>query len=155
MEIITKELIENYREYLFEEEKANATIEKYIRDVTAFALWLCGREVEKGLVLEYKQILIEKYAPASVNSILSSLNNFFGYKDWYKCRVKTLKIQKQMYAKQDSELTKAEYERLLNAAKNEKNERLYYLMQTICSTGIRVSELRYITVFAVKKVLRR
>lgn len=151
MEIITKELIENYREYLFEEEKANATIEKYIRDVTAFALWLCRREVEKGLVLEYKRILIEKYAPASVNSILSSLNNFFGYMDWYKCRVKTLKIQKQMYAKQDSELTKAEYERLLNAAKNGKNERLYYLMQTICSTGIRVSELRYITVFAVKK----
>lgn len=89
------------------------------------------------------------YAPRSVNSILSSLNSLFDYLGWHDCKVKTLKIQKQIFADKDKELTKAEYTRLLKAAKNKKNERLYYLMQTICSTGIRVSELKYITVEAV------
>lgn len=140
MKIITNELIQKYKDYLYEEEKAKATIEKYVHDVIAFMTWLCGRCVEKSVVMEYKQALMENYAPASVNSKISSLNNFFVFNEWFKCRVKTLKIQKQIYAKQDKELTKAEYERLLIAAKNKNNERLYYLMQTICSTGIRVSD---------------
>ena len=140
MKIITNDLIQKYKIYLFEEEKSKATIEKYIRDVLGFMEWLCGKAVEKSVVLEYKEMLCDKYAPASVNSILSSLNNFFNFNEWFKCRVKTLKIQKQIYAKQDKELTKAEYERLLTAAKSKNNERLYYLMQTICSTGIRISD---------------
>lgn len=150
MKLITNEIIEKFDKFLKEEEKARATIEKYIRDVLKFMDWLCGREITKTVVLEYKQILIEEYAPASVNSIISSLNNFFVFCEWFDCKVRTLKIQKQIFAKQERELTKAEYDRLLTAAKDRNNERLYLLMQTICSTGIRVSEHKYITVEAVK-----
>ncbi len=151
MRIITKELLENYREYLICEEKATATIEKYIRDVSEFADWLGVKELEKSMVLAYKTEFIEKYAPASVNAALSSLNSFFAYMEWYDLRVKNIKIQKQIFASTDKELTKAEYERLLSAAKDKKNERLYLLMQTICSTGIRVSEVKFITVEAVNR----
>ena len=112
-------------------------------------MWLNGKEVDKPAVLEYKSYLVDNYKPASVNSVLSSLNSFFTYNEWYDCKVKSLKIQKQIFASKEKELTKAEYERLLEAAKSKKNERLYLLMQTICSTGIRVSELRFITVAAV------
>lgn len=151
MRQITNELIENFKIDLVEEEKAQATIEKYIRDILAFVEWLSGRTVEKQTVLEYKQKLIEKYAPASVNSVLSSLNRFFAFAEWFNCKVKSIKIQKQVFAKQERELTKAEYDRLLAAAlHNNNNKRLYLLMQTICSTGIRVSELKFITVEAVK-----
>lgn len=149
MKKITEKLIENFRNHLINEEKSDATLEKYIRDICAFLSWLCGRGVDKRTVLEYKAYLIENYKPASVNSILSSLNSFFIYNEWYDCKVKNLKIQKQIFASKDRELTKSEYERLLDAAKSKKNERLYLLMQTICSTGIRVSELRFVTVSAV------
>lgn len=98
------------------------------------------------MVLAYKSYLCEHYAPASVNAILSSLNSFFNFMEWYDLRVKNLKISKQIFVSADKELTKAEYQRLLQAAKQKNNERLYLLMQTICSTGIRVSEIRYITV---------
>lgn len=150
MRKITNELIENFKIDLIEEEKAQATIEKYIRDILAFVKWLSGKTVEKQTVLEYKQTLIEKYAPASVNSVLSSLNRFFAFAQWFNCKVKSIKIQKQVFAKQERELTKAEYDRLLAAALHKDNKRLYLLMQTICSTGIRVSELKFITVEAVK-----
>ena len=150
MRKITNELIENFKIDLIEEEKAQATIEKYIRDILAFVEWLSGRTVEKQVVLEYKQKLIAKYAPASVNSVLSSLNRFFAFAQWFNCKVKSIKIQKQVFAKQERELTKAEYDRLLAAALHKDNKRLYLLMQTICSTGIRVSELKFITVEAVK-----
>lgn len=149
MKKITEKLIKNFRNYLINEEKSDATLEKYIRDICAFLTWLCGRGVEKQTVLEYKAYLIENYKPASVNSVLSSLNSFFAYNEWYDCKVKSLKIQKQIFTSKDKELTKGEYERLLDAAKSKKNERLYLLMQTICSTGIRVSELRFVTVAAV------
>lgn len=150
MRKITNELIANFKNYLIEEEKSENTIEKYIRDTTFFMAWLCDREVTKILALEYKKELCEKYAPASVNAAISSLNSFFSFMEWHDIRIKSLKIQRQIFSSKDKELTKAEYERLLTAAKNKKNERLYYLMQTICSTGIRVSELRYITISAVK-----
>ena len=146
---ITQKLIEEFKDFLISEEKSKATIEKYIRDICAFLEWLCGRNVDKNAVLEYKSYLVENYKPASVNSVLSSLNSFFAYNEWYDCKVKALKIQKQIFASKEKELTKAEYERLLDAAKSKKNERLYLLMQTICSTGIRVSELRFVTVVAV------
>ncbi len=150
MKTISDELIRKYKEYLFEEEKAKATIEKYIHDVISFMNWLCGRSVEKTAVMDYKKELIEKYAPSSVNSKISSLNNFFEFNEWFKCKIKAVKVQRQMFASREKELTKAEYERLLTAAKNKNNDRLYYLMQTICATGIRISELKYITVSAVK-----
>jgi len=147
---ITNELICDFENYLLAEEKSKNTIEKYIRDITFFKVWLCGRQATKVLALEYKKELCEKYAPASVNSAVSSLNSFFAYMEWRDMRIKALKIQRRIFSNKDKDLTKAEYERLLNAAKSKKNERLYYLMQTICSTGIRVSELRYITTSAVE-----
>ena len=149
MKNITQKLIEELKEFLISEEKSEATVEKYIRDICAFFERLCGRNVDKTAVLEYKAYLVENYKPASVNSVLSSLNSFFTYNEWYDCKVKSLKIQKQIFASKEKELTKAEYERLLDVAKSKKNERLYLLMQTICSTGIRVSELRFVTVAAV------
>ena len=150
MKIITKQLIEKFKAYLINEEKASATFEKYIRDVVAFMEWLSDAVLDKGAVLQYKQHLIENYAPVSVNSIISSLNSFFAYNEWYDLKVKSVKIQKQIFASKDKELTKAEYERLLNAAKSKNNQRLYYLMQTICSCGLRVSELKFITTDAVR-----
>lgn len=151
MRKITKELIMSFKTYLIEEEKSENTIEKYIRDITFFMIWLTGREVTKILALEYKKELCEKYVPSSVNAAISSLNSFFAFKGWNDIQIKALKIQRQIFSNKDKELTKAEYKRLLTAAKSKGNERLYLLMQTICSTGIRVSELRFVTCETVKK----
>ncbi len=150
MKKITDKSIEAFKRYLQEEERATATIEKYIRDITAFCKWLGGRGIDKRAVLDYKEFLIEKYAPASVNSILSSLNSFFAFAEWHDCHVRTLKIQKQIFVKSEKELTKAEYEKLLGAARKKGDGRLYYLMQTLCNTGIRISELKYIDADAVR-----
>lgn len=146
MKKITGEKIKKYHKYLIQEEKSAATVEKYIRDVTAFVLWLGESIPCKEEVLKYKEYLLENYAPASVNSVLSSLNSFFSFSGQHNLKVKTLKLQKRLFSVEDKELTKTEYERLLTVAKNKGNEKLYLLMQTICATGIRVSELRYITV---------
>ena len=143
--------IKSFNSYLIGEEKAQATIRKYIHDVGELKVWLGEQELCKAAVLGYKSYLCEHYAPASVNAALSSLNSFFNFMEWYDLRVKNLKIQKQIFTSTDKELTKAEYERLLKAAKHNRNERLYLLMQTICSTGIRVSEVCYITVEAVSR----
>ena len=101
MKKITEKLIKNFRNYLINEEKSDATLEKYIRDIGAFLAWLCGRGVDKQTVLEYKSYLVENYKPASVNSVLSSLNSFFTYNEWYDCKVKSLKIQKQIFASKE------------------------------------------------------
>ena len=147
MRTISAEQIEVYQNYLIEKEKSPATISKYLHDIRSFGDWLFTSEFDKSVVLSYKAYLLERYSASSVNSIISSLNSFFAYLGWFDLKVKTVKIQRQIFASNEKELTKAEYERLLNAAKN--NKRLYLLMQTICSTGIRVSELRHITVEAV------
>ena len=149
MRKITTETIKSFNDYLINEEKAAATVNKYLHDIGEFQIWLDEQELCKTAVLAYKSYLCERYAPASVNAALSSLNSFFNFMEWYDLRVKNLKIQKQIFASTDKELTKAEYDRLLQAANQKKNERLYLLMQTICSTGIRVSEVRYVTVEAV------
>ena len=151
MRKITTETIRSFNDYLINEEKAAATVNKYLHDVGEFQIWLSEQELCKKTVLAYKSHLCEHYAPASVNAALSSLNSFFNFMEWYDLRVKNLKIQKQLFASTDKELTKAEYDRLLQASKQKKNERLYLLMQTICSTGIRVSEVRYVTVEAVAR----
>ena len=150
MKKITEKILEKFKNYLIDEEKSKATIEKYIRDLTVFVSWLGTSQLSKTKVLEYKEYIITKYAPASVNSILSSLNSFFTFACEYGLKVKNLKIQKQIFAKNEKELTKAEYNRLLMAAKADGNQKLYLLMQTICATGIRVSELKYITAQALK-----
>ncbi len=153
MRTIQNDRLQLFGEYLINEEKAAATVHKYLHDVGDFRVWLGGRELCKAAVLAYKSYLCEHYAPASVNVALSSLNRFFNFMEWYDLRVKNLKIQKQIFASTDKELTRNEYDRLLQAAKQKKSERLYLLMQTICSTGIRVSEVRYVTVEAVSRGL--
>lgn len=150
MKTITELTIEQYKAYLIEEEKSKATVEKYVHDVSVFAAWLGKAELCKTEVLEYKEYIRTGRAPTSVNSVLSSLNSFFAFREQYALRVKTLKIQKQIFAKDEKELTKTEYDRLLNAAKAKSNRMLYLLMQTICATGIRVSELKYIDTDSVK-----
>lgn len=143
------ENVTQFRDYLINEEKSNETITKYLRDVSAFLRWIGNREITKSAVLSYKTEILGKYAPKSVNSMLASLNVFLKFIKKFDCTVKSIKLQRQMFS--DKELTKAEYERLLIAAEKKKNKRLYYLMQTICSTGIRVSEHKYITAEAVEK----
>lgn len=148
---ITRETVSQFENHLRMEEKAQNTIEKYIRDITAFAEYLCGKAISKELAIAYKQHLQDSgYAVRSINSIIASINALFGFVGLYDCRLKSLKIQKQIYCPEEKELTKTEYVRLINAAKYKKNERLSLLIQTICGTGIRVSELQYISVEAVK-----
>lgn len=151
MRYITDENIKKFELYLYEEERSDNTIEKYMRDIRFFREWLGGRNIDKSTVLEYKKELCESYAPRSVNSMLSSLNAFFLFMDWHELKVKTLKIQRQIFSEEEKELTKAEYERLLTAAENKKDERLRCIIQTLGGTGIRISELKYITCEAVKK----
>ena len=146
-----KDMIREYSNYLRVEEKSEATIRKYIHDVSAFAEWLGERSITKSAVCEYKERLTTQYAVRSVNSVLSSLNSFFDWLGLPECKVKNLKIQKQIFFEPNKDLTKDEYERLLKTACQEGKKRLYLVMQTICATGIRVSELQYITVSAVKK----
>ena len=98
MRKITNELIMSFKNYLIEEEKSENTIEKYIRDITFFMAWLCGQEVTKILALDYKKELCEKYAPASVNAAISSLNSFFAFMEWHDIRIKALKIQRQIFS---------------------------------------------------------
>lgn len=148
---ISAELITKFKEHLILEERSKATVEKYLRDVTAFADSVGGGEISKETVIEYKRNLQEKYKVRSVNSVLASLNSFFGFVGWYELKVKSIKLQKQIYCSEEKELTRAEYERLCRAAKSNKNERLNMILQTICGTGIRVSELQFITVEAVQK----
>lgn len=145
---LTKQQITLFKKYLEGEEKSGATIEKYIRDIWAFYRYVNSRDIEKNDVIAYKEELIRRYMPASVNSILSSINSFFNFCDWCELKVKTLKLQKQIFASEEKELTKSEYERLLKTAKTQ-NKRLYYIMQTICASGIRISELKFITVGAI------
>ncbi len=111
MKSITDKHIENFKSYLRNEERAAATVEKYIRDVAAFSAWLGGREIGKNAVLAYKEYLIETYAPASVNSVLSSLNSFFRFAGWHDCHVKTLKIQQLHFLIRSCKKCKTAFER--------------------------------------------
>ena len=148
---ITNELIKNFELYLYDEERSNNTTEKYMRDIRFFREWLKSKSIDKSVVIEYKKELCERYAVRSVNSMLSSVNAFFVFVGWHDLKVKTLKIQRCIFSDKSRELSKTEYERLLNAAQNRRNDRLYYLMQTMASTGIRVSEVKYVTCEAVRK----
>lgn len=144
---ISQKMLQDYRSYLLREEKSEATIEKYMRDVRSFAQYSSGQVITKELVLEYKRRMISAYAARSVNSKLASLTSFFRFLGWQECQVKALRLQKQAFQPEERELTKGEYFRLLQAAK--RSPRLYLLLETICATGIRVSELQYFTVEAV------
>lgn len=150
--ILCNEDLNQFKFYMLREEKSENTIEKYLRDLRAFAKFTSGNVITKELVIEYKNKLItEKYAVRSINSMIASLNSFFSFMGWYDLKVKSIKLQRQIYCPEDKELTKSEYIRLINTAKKKGNERLDLLIQTICSTGIRVSELQFITVEAIKR----
>ncbi len=149
--ILTDKQIAAFALYLRSEEKSENTCEKYIRDARAFAIFVDDVEITKETVIAYKnKLLSENYAARSINSMLASLNGLFSFLGWMDLKVKSIKIQRQIYCPEERELTKAEYIRLVNTAKQKGNERLNLLIQTICGTGIRVSELQYITVEAVR-----
>jgi len=149
--ILTNEQISEYKTILMREEKSSATIQKYKRDIETFSNYVKNTPVTKELVIQYKQHLLSRYAPNSVNSMLAAINSFFKEMGWYDCVVKAVKIQRQAFREKTRELTKEEYYRLLETAKRKKDTRLYLLMQTICATGIRVSELRFITIEAIRQ----
>ena len=148
--ILTKEIISDFKEYLILEERSGATVEKYIRDAKAFLAFVNGAEITKEVVIEYKKYLQDSYAVRSINSMLASINSLFVFLSWHDLKVKSIKLQQQIYCPEEKELTKAEYTRLCRAAKHKHNERLNLILQTICGTGIRVSELRFITVEAAR-----
>lgn len=139
--------ISRFKQYLLTEEKGSVTVEKYLRDVRCFYSFLDNRAISKEETIAYKEHLTQQYAPASVNSMLVALNCFLRFIGKTDCCVKQLKIQRQIFCGEEKELTQSEYQLLVKAA---KNTRLSLVIQTICSTGIRVSELQYITVETVR-----
>lgn len=146
---ITRE-IDAFAKYLAEEEKSSVTIAKYVRDVQRFLRWLGGQGVTRERTIAYKRhLLVHGYALRSVNSMLAAVNSFLAFRGLTDCRVRLCRMQREIYQRAERELSRAEYLRLLRAA--EGNRRLWLLMQTICATGIRVSELRYFTVEAVRR----
>lgn len=142
------DVLHMYQNHLEEEEKSELTIEKYLRDVRAFLRWAKGREIDKSLVKEYKEELKPSYAVTSINSMLASVNSYLLYTGCGDCRVKTIKQQRRLFSAEEKELTRQEYQRLLSASRHKPQ--LCLLMQTICATGIRVSEHRFITVEAAR-----
>ena len=137
---------------LREEERSPGTIEKYLRDLQSFTRWLDGRPVTKEAASTWKEELIQKgYAPCTINSMLVAVNGFFLFTGRAEFRARPLRIQRQLFREEKRELTRGEYDRLLNAARSLGRERLALLLETICATGIRVSEVRYITVEAAKQ----
>jgi len=148
---ITLQTLDRFEKHLREEEKSKATIEKYLRDVRYFLGFAEEQEITKTLTMEYKQRLQEKYTAVSANSMIASLNSFLRFIGLENCCVKQFKVQRRIYCPEEKELTREEYFRLINAAKAKGSERLSLLIEAICATGIRVSELQYITVEAVRR----
>ena len=147
---ITGEQLQAFRQRLVWEEKSPATIEKYLRDAADFTAWLDGRAASKAAAGAWKAALLEaKLAPATINVKLAAVNRFLVFLGWPAFRVKPLRIQRRLFRDDSRELTRPEYLRLLETARTQGRERLALLLETICGTGIRVSEVRYVTVEAV------
>lgn len=147
---LTPALIARYIPHLKEQERSLATIQKYTHDINALAEYLCGAPVTKAALIDWKEQLTGTHAPATVNSMLAAVNGFLRWAGCGEIAVKLLKIQKSLFLDESRELTRAKYVRLVKAAEQQENERLSLVIQTICATGIRVSELKFITVEAVK-----
>ena len=149
---LTTERLTAYRQHLLAEEHSPDTIDKYLRDVMTFAQWLDGRNADKETAAQWKTCLLnKKYAPVTINSMLSALNGLFKFLGWNECCVKFLKLQRRLFREAGKELTRMEYERLLVTAKKRGQERLALVIETICATGIRVSEIRYVSVEAARR----
>ncbi len=150
--ILTPAYLTRFSAALRAAEKSAATVEKYARDAAAFAAYAAGGEVTKELAVAWKSKLRkEGYTARSVNSMLAGVNSLFAFLGWHDLRVKTLKLQREIFCPEEKELTKDEYARLVRAAKEKQNERLSLILQTICGTGIRVSELSFITAEAARR----
>ncbi|MBQ6934159.1 MAG: tyrosine-type recombinase/integrase [Clostridia bacterium] len=148
--ILNRRQVEKFARHLQLEEKSAATIEKYIRDVSALMKFAKNCNFTKELMTKYKQMLIAKgYAVRSINSMLASINSLLRFLGWEDCKVKNIRQQRQIYTSEEQELTKAEYYRLVEASR--RKPKLNMVIKTICGTGIRVSELRFFTVEAVKR----
>lgn len=146
---LTAENIRSYAQYLREQERSSATLQKYVHDLHILAEYLDGKPITKAALIAWKEELTGAYAPASVNSMLTVANGFLRFMGWQASTVKLVKIQKALFLDDHRELTRNEYARLVRAAELADNQRLSLVIQTICSTGIRVSELRFITAEAV------
>lgn len=149
--VINQKTIEKYITWLREQERSKATLQKYTHDLNLLLKYLREADLTKMALIDWKEKLISQYAPASVNAILAAVNGYLRYMGWLNLTVKPLKIQRSLFLEEEKELTKAEYVRLVRAAQMQENERLSLVLQTICATGIRVSELRFITVEAIQK----
>ena len=148
---ITAEHAARFSRHLREQERSPGTVEKYTRDVRALATWLNGAPATHGGTAAWRDGLLDRgYSPVTVNSMVAAVNHFFHFLGWEDCKVKALRIQRRLFRDDRRELTREEYERLLTAAHTLGRERLALLLETICSTGIRVSEVKYITVEAVQ-----
>ena len=149
---VTRPLIDVFTKKLQAAERSAGTIEKYRRDVQSFITWLGARDVSHEAAAEWKQHLqVQGYSPATINSMLVAVNRFFDCMGWQDCRVKTLKLQRRLFRQENRNLSKEEYIKLINTACQRGMERLALLMETICATGIRVSEVQYITVEAARQ----
>lgn len=146
---ITPGLIRRFASYLREQEKSVSTIEKYTHDIATLHAFLGGRPITRSALIEWKESLIKRYAATSVNTMLAAANTFWDFTGWTDLRMKPLKIQRNLFCREEKELTREEYLRLVRAAAGGGNERLSLVLQTICATGIRVSELQFITIEAV------
>lgn len=150
--ILTEERIAAYGRDLATEERSHGTIENYLRHVRIFSAWLNGVPVTKEQTAGWKEYLLSQgYAPTTINSMLAALNGLFRFLGWDECRVKFLKVQRRLFRDAGRELTRPEYEHLLETAKERGQDRLVLLMEAICATGMRVSEVRYITVEAAQR----
>lgn len=147
---LSENTLRSFAACLSGEEKSPATIEKYCREAARFACWLDGREVSKPLARAYKDELSRRRAPAGVNGAVAALNRLFDHLGLGPCRLKAVRVQRRTFRDEERELTEREYRRLLSAARARKNERLLLVMESICATGIRVSELRFFTVEAAR-----
>ena len=147
---LTGQSISAFREFLVENEKARATVEKYVQEAEQLRLALFGAPVTKAGVLAYRERLQQQYRALTVNNKLSAVNAYLRFCGAERCEVKLLKVQRRAFREEQRDLTESEYRRLLSIAKGRKNQRLYHVMLTICATGIRVSELRFITAEALR-----
>ena len=148
---LTLDHITAYEEFLCREERTAATKEKYLRSVRTFHSWAHGQAITKETVTAWKNCLVEqKYAPSTINTMLAALNRLFAFMGWTDCCAKYPKVQRRMFRESSRELTKEEYTRLVNSASHCGETKLALLMETICSTGIRVSEVKYITIEAIR-----
>ena len=149
---ISVDQIQAFAAHLRQAERSPGTIENYLRHVRTFTAWLGHRPATKEAAAGWKAHLIDKgYCPSTINAMLGGLNRFLAFVGWQECQVKALRLQRQLFRDDSKELTRAEYDRLITAAHTLGRERLALLMETICATGIRVSEVQYLTVEAVER----